>query len=202
MGKHNWKNLPLVSAGLVIVNCLVFLVCQLTGDRLTTMGMLSPWSVFVDGEVWRVFTAMFLHGNVQHIFSNMLILFFLGSMLEKEIGHLPLFIIYLLSGIGGNAASLYEKYARGSLVASLGASGAVFGLDGLLLALVLFSPKRWETAPVPRVIAMILLSLYSGYTAGHIDNAAHVGGLSTGFLAGIVWCQVFEKRRRRKNLEY
>ena len=115
MGKHNWKNLPLVSAGLVIVNCLVFLVCQLTGDRLTTMGMLSPWSVFVDGEVWRVFTAMFLHGDVQHIFSNMLILFFLGSMLEKEIGHLPLFIIYLLSGIGGNVASLYEKYARGSL---------------------------------------------------------------------------------------
>lgn len=202
MGKHNWKNLPLVSAGLVIVNCMVFLACELTGDGLTTLGMLSPWAVFVDGEVWRVFTAMFLHGNVQHIFSNMLILFFLGSMLEKEIGHVPLLLIYVLSGIGGNAASLYEKYRQGSLISSLGASGAVFGLDGLLLALVLFSPGRWETAPIPRVIAMILLSLYSGYTAENIDNAAHMGGLICGFLAGIVWCQVFEKRRRRKNVEY
>ena len=202
MGKHNWKNLPLVSAGLVIVNCIVFLICELTGDRLINLGMLSAWSVFLDGEIWRVFTAMFLHGDVQHIFSNMLILFFLGSMLEKEVGHVPLLIIYVLSGIGGNGASLYEKFRQGSLIPSIGASGAVFGLDGLLLALVLFAPNRWETAPVPRVIAMILLSLYSGYTAEHIDNAAHVGGLITGFLAGIVWCQVFEKRRRRKNLEY
>ena len=131
------------------------------------------------------------------MFNNMLILFFLGSMIEKEVGHIKYALFYFLSGIGGNLLSLYVKVVSGDLAASLGASGAIFGLDGVLLAMVLFSDKKVENVTPARVVLMIVYSLYSGFTGQNIDNAAHVGGLLTGFLAAGMMCLV-QRRKQRK----
>ena len=92
--------------------------------------------------------------------------------------------------------SLLSRAIRGELTASLGASGAVFGLDGVLLAMVLFSGRRMENVTPFRVMAMIAYSLYSGFMGRNIDNVAHVGGLLTGFLAASVMC-AFERWRQR-----
>lgn len=89
--------------------------------------------------------------------------------------------------------SLWVKAVNRELIASLGASGAIFGLDGVLLAMVLFSDRKMENVTPIRVMLMIVYSLYSGFTGDNIDNAAHVGGLLTGFLAAGIMC--FLRRR-------
>ena len=194
---NRYKQLPLASSFLVIINVLVFLACMFVTGTLYDAGRLDIWGVLVQKEYGRILWAMFLHGSVSHIFNNMLILFFLGAMIEKEIGHLWFFLIYFLSGIGGNLLSLYVKVLTGDNVGSIGASGAIFGLDGVLLSLVLFSGRQMENVTPVRVMLMILFSLYSGYTGGNIDNAAHIGGLIIGFASGSVMCIVQRKMSMR-----
>ena len=191
------KQLPLTSGFLVVVNVLVFFACMFTNGVLYDAGILNIWGVLAQKEYGRILWAMFLHGSVSHIFNNMLILFFLGAMIEKEVGHLCFFLIYFLSGIGGNLLSLYVKVLTGDNVGSIGASGAIFGLDGMLLSLVLFSGRQMENVTPVRVLLMIILSLYSGYTGGNIDNAAHIGGLLIGFAVGSVVCIVRRKMSMR-----
>lgn len=190
------KQIPLVSGLLVTINMAVFLASMFAGNVLYSAGMLNVWGVIVQKEYGRILWAMFLHGGTGHIFNNMLILFFLGAMLEKEVGHVRLSVFYFLSGIAGNLLSLYVKALTGDMSGSVGASGAIFGLDGVLLAMVLFYEKKMENVTPARVCLMILLSLYSGYTSGNIDNAAHVGGLLAGFAAGSVMC-AFRKIKSR-----
>lgn len=192
-----FRQMPLVSILLVGVNVLVFLACMFTGDMLYDAGRLDAWNVLVQKEYGRVLRSMFLHGGIGHLFNNMLILFFLGSMIEKEVGHIRYLLFYFLSGIGGNLLSLCVKVLNRDMVGSIGASGAIFGLDGVLLSMVLLSERKPENATPMRVVLMIALSLYSGYTSGNIDNAAHVGGLITGFLAGSVMC-IIQRRKYGK----
>lgn len=189
-----WKEKPLVSGSLVIINVIVFIICTFTGDLLYNMGRVGVWQVLIQKEYGRIIYSMFLHADIRHLFNNMVILFFMGAMIEKEIGHVRYAAVYILSGIGGNLFSLFVKFMRGDLVGSIGASGAVFGLDGVLLALVLFWHKRLGNVTPTRVLFMIGYSLYSGFTATNVDNAAHVGGVLTGFLAGIIMCLI-ERRR-------
>ena len=125
-----WRNLTFVSAALVIVNIAVFFVSSLPGKQLLSLGDLNLYSVMADREYYRVLTAMFLHADMQHLFNNMLILFFLGNMIEEKVGHVWYGFFFFLSGIGGNLASLWLKFRTNDPVGSIGASGVVFGLDG------------------------------------------------------------------------
>lgn len=190
------KEMPLASGLLVTINILAFIVCIFAGDRLYGAGVLDVRGVLGQKEYGRLLWSMFLHADTSHIFNNMLILFFLGSMIEKEIGHIRFSFLYFLSGLSGSLLSLYVKVWTGDMAGSVGASGAIFGLDGVLLSMVLFRGKQMENVTLPRVLLMILLSLYSGYTGGNIDNAAHVGGLFAGFTAGSVMCVVQRKKNR------
>lgn len=190
MEKRTLKDLPLVSAILVIINVIVFLICTFTGNLLYNNGMLAVQPVLWAEEYGRIIWAMFLHSDFMHIFYNMVLLFFFGVMVEKEVGHIRYAVVYLLSGIGGNILSLIMKVMKSEASGTIGASGAIFGLDGMLLALVLFSGKRMKSITPGRVFLMIFASLYGGYTEANVDNAAHMGGLLTGFLIGIVMCVV------------
>ncbi len=191
------KELPIVSAVVVIVNVILFLICTFTGDLLYNMGRLEVSGVLERGEYGRIIFSMFLHSDINHIFNNMVICFFLGAMLEKEIGHIRYAILYFLSGIGGNILSLVFKVMTMEGAGSIGASGAVFGLDGALLALILFANRRMPTVTPARVVLMIVYSLYSGFTGDNIDNAAHIGGLLTGFVIGVIICMV-DRRKKGK----
>lgn len=117
-------------------------------------------------------------------------------MIEKEIGHVRYALLFFLSGIGGNLLSLYVKVVTDNPVMSVGASGAVFGLDGVLLSMVLFWDRKLPSVTPARVILMVIFSLYSGFSETNIDNAAHVGGLLAGFLAGCVVCLTRRGRSR------
>ena len=182
------KDQPIVSGVLVAVNVIVFMVGTFYKGALYDMGMLKAFDVLEKGEYGRILWAVFLHSDITHLFHNMFLLFFLGAMIEKEIGHVKYALIYFLSGIGGNLLSLAAKVITNNFSASLGASGAIFGLDGTLLAMVLFSGRKMENVTPVRVLLMIAYSLYSGFTGANIDNAAHVGGLLTGFVTAALLC--------------
>lgn len=192
------QELPIVSGILVAANVIVYLICTFTGNLLYNIGELDAAAVLLRGEYGRIIYSMFLHAGIDHLFNNMVILFFLGAMIEKVTGHIQLLLIYLLSGIGANICSLLYKVMTMDSMVSVGASGAIFGLDGVLLAWILLDRQAMPDVTPRRVLLMIVLSLYSGFTAHNIDNAAHVGGLLTGFAVGALLCAL---RRRKRNRE-
>lgn len=192
------QELPIVSGILVAVNVIVYLICTFTGNLLYNIGELDAAAVLLRGEYGRIIYSMFLHAGIDHLFNNMVILFFLGAMIEKVTGHIQLLLIYLLSGIGANICSLLYKVMTMDSMASVGASGAIFGLDGVLLAWILLDRQAMPDVTPRRVLLMIVLSLYSGFTAHNIDNAAHVGGLLTGFAAGALLCALQRRKRNRE----
>lgn len=171
---------------LVAVNVIVFLICTFTGELLYNNGALSvPW-ILQGGQYYRLFTSMFLHWNVEHLFSNMIVLYYVGTIVEREIGTLPYIALYLLSGLAGNIFSVgYEMFINlyGS---SAGASGAVFGVEGALLFLVMAHRGKLESMTAGRVAFAVAFSLYCGFTSAGINNAAHVGGVLMGFAAAAV----------------
>ncbi len=196
------KKVPVVSAALVLVNIAIYIIGSfINGGEMYRAGILTADAVVRQQEYGRIIWSMFLHADTQHLFNNMLILFFLGAMLEREIGHIRFGSFYLLSGLGAGILSLMMKVIHEDPSGTLGASGAVFGLDGVLLAMVILSGRRMENVTLPRVLLMIVLSLYSGFASGMTDNAAHLGGLITGFLAGGIMCMM-QNRKDKKNYEH
>ncbi len=193
------NRIPIVSLTLVVVNLIVYVICTFTGDWLYALGELSLPRIVLEKEYGRIIWAMFLHAGDAHIFNNMLILFFLGAMIEKEIGHIRYAFAYFFSGIVGNLVSCLAKYLTKDFVPSVGASGAVFGLFGVMLALVLFSGRKMPNVTPLRVGFTLLYLLYSGFSEANIDNAAHVGGLIAGFLFGMICC-VIERIRTNREL--
>lgn len=198
---QKWKSLPIVSIVLVGINILLFLLCTFSGNLIYNIGKLDVWNTLLCGEYYRVLSAMFLHADVQHLFNNMILVFFVGSMIEKELGHLVYGIAYFLCGIGGNVLSLLYKLQFEPGVSSIGASGAVFGLDGILLMLVLFSGRKLVDVTPVRLGGVILLSLYSGFDSSNIDNAAHVGGLVIGLVIGIIVSVIIRYSDKKKRNE-
>ncbi len=199
--KRIWQkvsNYPLVTIGLVSANCIVFLLCQLLGDRLYMAGRLTARGIIENKEYGRIIQSMFLHSGLDHLFNNMVILLFLGAMLEKVVGHLPFVISYFASGIGGCGLSLMGKILQDNPAGTIGASGAIFGLNGLLLAVVLLIRYKVPDITPLRVCLMIALSLYSGYAGTNIDNLAHVGGLIVGWIAGLIICMIIKSKDTKK----
>lgn len=171
---------PWVSLSLVFVNSLLFFICIFTGDLLYRAGAFGIEHILRDGQWYRIVTAIFLHADVNHLVSNMLLLYFAGKIVEGYLDHARYAILYLLSGIIGNLFSACYELWNG-FYDSIGASGAVFGILGMLLALVLFHHGRLQKITLSRMLLMLVLSVYNGATVENINNVAHIGGLFAGF---------------------
>ncbi|HIR13460.1 MAG TPA: rhomboid family intramembrane serine protease [Candidatus Choladousia intestinavium] len=183
------KNRQPVTLLIVGINIAVFIVLSILGNTEDALFMLNHGAVFVPlvvdgGEYYRIFTSMFLHFGLQHLFYNMLVLIFLGDYLEAAVGKIRFLIIYLAGGIAGNLLSIaYELYTR-EFAVSAGASGAIFSVTGALIYLVLRKKDRVPGLSGQRLILMAVLTILQGMTAIGIDNEAHIGGLAAGFLLG------------------
>lgn len=140
-------------------------------------------NLIAQGQYWRLLTAMFLHGNIVHIFFNGYALFALGPEAERIYGTLRFLVLYFLAGLAGSVAS----YAF-SPNPSVGASGAIFGLVGGLG--VFFYIARdilgdAGRAQLQSMIFIVVINLLIGFGAsGVIDNYAHIGGLVGGMITG------------------
>lgn len=184
-----YRTAPYVSGALVAINTIIFLWCHFTGELPGNTVGISPHLFFENGEYYRIIASMFFHADIGHLVNNMLILFGLGAMIEKEVGHVVFAVLYFIAGIGGNIASLAYKVRMGEwYVESIGASGAVFGLVGVLLALVFISDLNLPNVTPARVLFVVAYSIYTGIGNSDIDNAAHIGGAVCGALLGGIWC--------------
>ncbi len=176
---------------LVVTNIVIFLLCEIFGSTQDTLfllehGALSYPEVFQGHEYYRLFTYMFLHGGIDHLFNNMLILWFIGDNLEKQMGHMKYLILYFASGILAGFASMSYNSSIGRYVVCVGASGAIFGVAGALALIVLVNRGRVENLTARQMVLFIALSLYGGFTSQGVDNIAHVGGLLAGVLLGLM----------------
>lgn len=195
--RYYWVNILLVA-----VNVILFMICTFTGDLLYNKGAFSVMNLLEDREWYRIITSMFLHADIGHLMSNMLILYYVGNVIEKQVGHFPYMVIYFLSGIIGNVFSAGYEMITGVYVSSVGASGAIFGVEGALLLLALLHKGKLADVTTGRIVFSIAFSLYCGFTSSYVNNAAHVGGVIMGFLtAGIFWLFMPDIRKEKSKRE-
>ena len=176
---------------LILINVLVFIAVEFTGTSQDAWHVLEYGAAYTpyiiqNGEVYRLFTSMFLHFGIEHLVNNMLVLFVLGSRLERVIGKIRFLLIYLLGGIAGNVVSLFLELKMQEFSVSAGASGAVFAVMGAMIYAVIRGKGHIEDLSARQVVIMAAFSLYFGFTSEGVDNAAHVGGLICGFLLAVL----------------
>jgi membrane associated rhomboid family serine protease len=144
-----------------------------------------------NGEYWRLLTVTLLHGSPQqgalaaslaHLFFNMYALYLAGPIVERWYGWAWFLVIYVACAAGGSVAS----FVFGGPLPSVGASGAIFGLFGVLLAAdQIHHPVDRQSRSLVRQLGMlVLINIGLGFTIPNIDNAAHLGGLVTGLWLG------------------
>jgi rhomboid protease GluP len=161
------------------------------GRILAELGAVYPYRILVEGQYWRLVSAMFLHGDgtiqgtLLHLGMNLFALFQLGRLYELMFGTPRLVLIYFVSGIVASTASLLRNAGP-----SVGASGAIFGILGAFVFSVLRSP-RWRHDRVARSIVRqcIFWAAANVLILGQlpqIDNAAHIGGLVAGLVLGAI----------------
>jgi rhomboid protease GluP len=200
-----WASAP-ATYTLLGINSAVFLGMVLTGVSFLspTVPQLVHWGanngtlVLGYGQWWRLITAMFVHVGIIHIATNMWCLWNLGLLAEPLIGPMGVFAAYILTGLAGNLLSVarYPGVADGPhSIVGAGASGAVFGLAGVLIVL-LKSPllplpkaelKRLRWSVIQFAILNFAIGLYTAFGPSpvQIDNMAHLGGFLSGLALGV-----------------
>ncbi len=219
---RSWAYAPATYV-LVGVNMAVFLSMVFngvawtnpTGEQLLRWGANNPTLVVLYGEWWRVVTAMFVHAGMIHLLSNMWCLWNLGLLGEPLLGPAGVLVAYVLTGAAGNLLSIGVNLAFRTDSVGAGASGAVFGLAGVLIVL-LKSPQLEKRLPAKELRSLrLVVILFAGisltlgfaqnaFTTGvTIDNMAHLGGFLGGLLFALpllplpaVPREVFLLRRR------
>ncbi|KAF5037552.1 Rhomboid family protein [anaerobic digester metagenome] len=173
---------------LVNLNILIFVIMVFSGisivspsgKELLEFGALRRSEV-MNGEYWRLLSSVFVHGGLMHLFMNLFGIGITCFLIEPVLGRWKTFLIYLVSGIGASITSiLYHE------IISVGASGAIFGMMGTMLALLLTKRDRDFGGSY-----FFILLFYGGVSLlfgllGGVDNAAHIGGLITGFLISLL----------------
>lgn len=175
---------------LIDLNLLIFLVMVFSGfgfisfkgkDLLDWGANFRP--LVAQGQYWRLLTSTFLHGGLMHLFSNMIGLWIVGAVLEPILGKTKYLFTYLVTGIIASSASIWWYDAT----VSVGASGAIFGLYGFFIASLLLKvfPPQISKMFLGFSLFFVGYNLLMGLMGG-IDNAAHIGGLLSGFIIGCI----------------
>jgi len=185
-----------VTAALIIANAALFLItdlgARLFGAELYLKGIAFYPSIVGGGEWYRLLSACFLHSSIEHLTGNMISLGVFGYRLEGRLGHVRMLLLYLLSGIAACAASIFINHSIGHDYMTLGASGAIFGLMGIMAVVLISDGRRLDGVGLPQLIFAAALAVYSGMQSETVDQIGHVAGLAAGLLLGAL----FVPRRR------
>lgn len=179
--------------GIIFLNVLVYILVALANHGIMDMnlqilvdkGALFGPLVFLKGEWWRLFTAMFLHGGMTHLLMNMLALYLIGRGAEMYFDTKSYLSIYLFSGLIGGLTSLYMHPES----VGVGASGAIFGVFGALAGFFLAHREKIESrskAFMKDFSIIIGINLVIGFSIPAVDVSAHIGGLLVGVLGGFL----------------
>lgn len=174
---------------LIVINAAVFLFSAWLSGSLNINALVlvllggNYKPLVLEGEYYRLFTAMFLHGDIQHLAFNMYSLYALGSNLERMMPKWKYLILYLVAGLGGS----YLSHLRMGNIVSIGASGAIFGLLGALIGYVMKNREMFRSGALLNLVIIAGINLAWGFQPGSgIDNYGHLGGLISGFLLSFV----------------
>lgn len=187
---------------LALINIVVFIVMIVSGvhffepdtaDIIKWGGNFAPKTL--TGEWWRLLTACFVHIGIFHLALNMIALIYVGAILEGLIGRVLFIFSYLLAGLSSSVVSMFFHTNN----VSAGASGAIFGMFGVLLVLLLtnYGDKRLRASFLGSVAFFVIANLAYGMKDG-IDNAGHIGGLIGGALIGLTIYPLLIKPREPK----
>ncbi|MCX8194152.1 MAG: rhomboid family intramembrane serine protease [Candidatus Pacearchaeota archaeon] len=191
--KRKFYNFTLM---LIVLNFLIFLVMLVLqysyGNIVLENVAIQPSLILQGKKLWTVVTSMFMHANFMHLFVNMMSLLFLGSFLERLIGSKRFIFIYLVAGIVASLAFAFLAMAFNSdlNVPAVGASGAIFGIGGVLAVLTPKLPIYILFIPIAMpmwlgIILMLALMWVVSAVAGlPIGNTAHLGGVIAGLIYG------------------
>jgi rhomboid protease GluP len=178
-----------VTMALLIIIAIVFAFEVLTraydsDATMIAMGAIVPGLV-QRGELWRLITSMFLHGGWLHWAANSWALYQLGTLYEVLFGWKRFTLIYFVTGIiAGLASSMYNHGP------AVGASGAIFGILGAFIFSIRRSPvyrhQPWTRSLIGQLVFWIVVNIIIGYSLPFIDNVAHIGGLVSGLLLGLI----------------
>jgi len=182
--ERRMRRIPPVTVGILVALIVVFVLEAATGALDSRQGIVRAGALtragVVAGEWWRLVTAVVLHGSVGHLVGNAIALLVLGMMCEHAFGRTQFLFLFVMSGLAGGAVSMLMSPGP-----SVGASGAIFGLQGA--AIVLFRRHRDRLVMRARRIGVVLVvwALYTiaqGAFTPFVDNGAHIGGFVAGAL--------------------
>jgi len=189
---------------LLAINVLVWLAMTLAGGS-TNPAVLVRFgakdnALIAQGEVWRLLTSIFLHIGPVHLFFNSYALYVLGIEVERIYGSARFLIIYLLAGMYGSLVS----FAFGPNL-SAGASGAIFGLLGVMVAYYRRHQETFGERGRQRLLNLLGVAgfnLVLGFTVPGIDNLAHLGGLISGAALGWLLAPEYQVKLDERGLPY
>jgi membrane associated rhomboid family serine protease len=192
------RNSTIITNALIIINVAIFLICGLMAGNILNpipdSGALAPeknyelyiWGIqfhdlVLQGQYWRILTAMFLHISWLHVGLNMLSLYFVGRPLEQVYGRWRFFLIYFGAGIFGGIMVAILSNAD-----ALGASGAIFGVFGALGIFIWYNRRAFGSAMLTQWMFWLIFNLAFTFGFGDISVSDHIGGLSMGLLLGLL----------------
>lgn len=196
------QGVAFITYALVAINVLIyFLQKNWDHNEVLLVGANNWHALFEEKEVYRVFTSMFLHSGLEHLLNNMLVLFLVGSVLEIKIGHWRYITAYFIAGICSSVISAFYHMSVGANVYCLGASGAIYGLVGTLVFIMVATRDSEDYGTLGRLGFFVLYMFYQVFASdANVDNAAHVGGLITGALIGcFIYLSVKRREEARRN---
>ena len=191
-----------INSIIVACNIILFLAIEFTGSTLDGECMLlwgasTAEMIIAEGQYYRLFMEMFLHFGIEHLLGNMLLLVIMGSTLERNIGNIRYIIVYLGSGLAAGAASaMYHFYIGETATVCAGASGAIFGVVGGIIYLIIENHGVLEQFNIGTMIIFLVLNFYTGNVSTGIDIVAHLGGLFIGLILTFLVCVMFRKEKR------
>jgi membrane associated rhomboid family serine protease len=168
---------------LMAISIIAYVADFVPGVDLRSLGV-NYGPLTLSGEYWRLFTAGFLHANIFHIGFNMWCLWSLGHLSERLFGKWQTFAIYMITGVGGALLSIAYNHQR----AELGASGAIFGIVGAVMAGVKFGDLAISAGEKKAIFSSVVFFAIFNFMfglAGNTDNMCHLGGFVTGLLVGL-----------------
>jgi rhomboid protease GluP len=196
-----------VTYAIIAINVLVFILMALDGAGIMdTNGLVHiKWGsnytpLTLSGDWWRLITNIFIHFGIIHLLMNMYCLYMAGVYLEPMLGKIKYTVAYLCTGI---AASIVSLWWHSEGVNSAGASGAIFGMYGLFLALLTTNliPKQMRQPLLQSTVIFVVYNLAYGMKGG-VDNSAHAGGLISGFIIGYIYVLGIKKEREGQKLQW
>lgn len=177
-----------ITIALILINVIMYAITAFfSGDILDSDVRVLIYlganenTLVSNGEYYRLFTSMFLHGGLLHLVLNMYALNALGPAVERAYGKVKYLLIYL---IGGIIASISSYLFSGGV--SIGASGAIFALLGAVLVLALKTTTKGGKEMLRSILSVVAINMFVGFALPNIDNFAHIGGLIGGSVVALV----------------